>query len=167
MTMNASCYRTLTIDEQVNRRLVALRQTGRQAAAVARRAERVIARLGGRSGNDTPSAGLTTRYGEKRLAGCTKYDLGAGYRLIVLRGENSVCVRFIGTHDECQKWLQIHSRRRPAWHRRRSVLMAIAPPGDQDFAQGGEAAGPGRDEDWLPEVDQRLLRVVFPAFCRT
>jgi len=165
--MDAPCCRTLTIDDQVNRRLAALRQAGRQAAAVARRAERIIARLGGQSGGYTASAGLTTRYGEKRLAGCTKYDLGAGYRLITLRGQDSVCIRFLGTHDECQKWLQTHSRRSLAWQRRRSVLMAATPACDEDFTQGSETDLQDRDEDHFPEVDQRLLRVVFPAFCRT
>jgi len=54
--------------------------------------------------------GSYTKYGEKRLKNCRKYDLGCGYRLITLQRGGKVFITFLGTHDECQRWLENNSR---------------------------------------------------------
>lgn len=47
---------------------------------------------------------------EKRIRKCWKYDLGWGYRLITLQRGGNIFIPFLGTHDECQRWLENNSR---------------------------------------------------------
>ena len=49
--------------------------------------------------------GKPTKHGEKRIKTCRKYDLGSGHRLITLHHKNTVFISFLGSHDECQRWL--------------------------------------------------------------
>lgn len=49
-----------------------------------------------------------TKRGEYRLKNCCKYALGNGYRLITVSRDGVVCVCFIGTHDETDRWLEQH-----------------------------------------------------------
>ena len=51
-----------------------------------------------------------TKYGEKRIKNCRKYDLGCGYLLITLQRCKTVFIPFLGSHDECQRWLENNSR---------------------------------------------------------
>jgi hypothetical protein len=51
-----------------------------------------------------------TKYGEKRIRNCRKYDLGYGYRLITLLRGKTVFIPFLGSHDECQRWLENNKR---------------------------------------------------------
>ena len=50
------------------------------------------------------------KHGEKRIKSCRKFDLGYGFRLITLQRGVKVFVPFLGTHDECQRWLENNSR---------------------------------------------------------
>jgi hypothetical protein len=54
--------------------------------------------------------GSYTKYGEKRIQHCRKYDLGCGYRLITLQRGETVFMPFLGTHDESHRWLENNSR---------------------------------------------------------
>lgn len=47
----------------------------------------------------------TTNHGETRIKSCKKLDLGDGFRLITIQ-ENGICtVCFIGSHADCDDWL--------------------------------------------------------------
>jgi len=50
----------------------------------------------------------TTKHGELRIQKCRKYDLGGGYRLITLLRGNILHMMYMGTHDECTRWLEHH-----------------------------------------------------------
>ena len=72
----------------------------RQRAA--RRAQTIIGGLAvGRSLDDV---GATTHHGETRLR-CTKYDLGSGFRLVVLLRTSGIIVLYINHHDGTDQWL--------------------------------------------------------------
>ncbi|ADH86861.1 hypothetical protein [Desulfurivibrio alkaliphilus] len=47
-----------------------------------------------------------TRHGELRVQDCRKYDLSCGFRLIALKREGRLIFVFIGTHDDCQRWIE-------------------------------------------------------------
>jgi len=82
-----------------------LRRTDKKGAAAAERAEKLICDIV--NGDLSAEELLTkqTKNGEMRLHNCRKYDLGSGYRLISVRNKVGWCFIFIGTHDDCDRWL--------------------------------------------------------------
>ncbi len=95
------------VSAKVERRLESLRQSGKAGKIIAQKAEKIIEDL--KSGpvlfHNEPS-GIFTKYGEKRVKNCRKYDLGCGHRLITLQKDSMLLVLLLGTHDECQRWLE-------------------------------------------------------------
>lgn len=99
------------ISANIERRIEDLKNDGKAGRAVARRTAAVIKSLVGEGvGSYVDGASGFTRYGEKRIRNCRKYELGCGYRLITLQRGVKVFVVFLGTHDECHRWLKNHRR---------------------------------------------------------
>jgi hypothetical protein len=47
-----------------------------------------------------------TRHGENRIDHCIKYDISNdAHRLITVHSDNYIYLLFVGSHDECDKWL--------------------------------------------------------------
>ena len=88
-----------------DRQLRALRRTDKRGAAAAERAERLIKKIAGGDLSDEELISKQTKNGELRLNNCKKYDLGSGYRLISWLGNIGLCFIFIGSHDDCDRWL--------------------------------------------------------------
>jgi hypothetical protein len=86
-------------------------KAGKAGVALAKKANRIIESLtSGTVCHHMDTIGSYTKYGEKRIKNCRKYDLGCGYHLITLQRGVKVFVPFLGTHDECQQWLEENSR---------------------------------------------------------
>lgn len=101
----------LFISEKVDHRITVLRRTGKAEKALAAKAVRIIDHLAsGTVRHRVEAVGSLTKSGEKRIRNCRKYDLGCGYRLITLQRGGNAYVPFLGTHDECQRWLARNSR---------------------------------------------------------
>jgi len=99
------------ISSKVERRIEELKNAGKAGKTLARKAAFIIDRLtSGAIRSHMDAVGSFTKYGEKRIKNCRKYDLGCGYRLLTLQRGVNVFVLFIGTHDECQRWLENNSR---------------------------------------------------------
>ena len=101
----------LFVSSKVESRIAALEKAGTSGKALAKKATGIIEKLA--SGNfqhHTDAVGSFTKYGEKRIQYCRKYDLGCGYRLIILQRGSTLVIPFLGTHDECQRWLRNNSR---------------------------------------------------------
>ncbi len=57
-------------------------------------------------GDKDPFHGVAmTNHGESRIDKCIKYDLTGFARLVTIVEKNLVCLRFAGSHDEVDKWL--------------------------------------------------------------
>ena len=99
------------VSAKVERRVENLRQSGKAGNVLARKVTNIISRL---TSGAVPDHGETivnyTKYGEKRIKNCRKYDLGCGYRLITLQRGEKFFIPFLGTHDECRRWLENNSR---------------------------------------------------------
>ena len=81
------------------------------AGALAQKTEQIIESLkSGALQYHQDGIGNFTRYGEKRIRNCRKYDLGSGFRLVVLQRGQTLFIPFLGTHDGCQRWLENHSK---------------------------------------------------------
>lgn len=49
-----------------------------------------------------------TKWGENRIKKCVKYDLTGFCRCLAIQDNGVVLLAYVGTHDQCQKWLDRH-----------------------------------------------------------
>jgi hypothetical protein len=99
--------RYVKISAKVERRIEELRQSGKTGKSIAQKADAIIENL--KSGallDYTENTGSFTKYGEKSIKVCRKYYFGNVYSLINLQKEMMILVPFLGTHDECDRWLE-------------------------------------------------------------
>lgn len=152
------------IGAKIARRIADLNNDGKAGRAVARRASAVIESLASEGvGSYVDGASGYTRYGEKRIRNCRKYELGCGYRLVTLQRGVKVFVVFLGTHDECQRWLKNHRRLKEYYAGNGDVFRIF--DATQPSA-GGSDAGPedsveDPEEELLAKLTDRDLRRVF------
>ncbi|MDA3970088.1 MAG: hypothetical protein PF442_01920 [Desulfobulbaceae bacterium] len=136
-------------------------KSGRDAAG---RAGKIIASLQRDPLHDEAEC-KRTKYGELRLQHCRKYDLACGYRLIGLKRQGRLIFVYIGSHDDCQRWIENN----------RENLEEIdsnpVPRGEEDagpFLSGSPAAEPERDEyeeQLMAGLDEQILREIFSGLC--
>ena len=101
----------LFVSLRVESRIETLNKSGKAGIALAQKAIRITEKLtSGDFQNHIGAIGSYTKYGEKRIQHCRKYNLGCGYRLITLQRGETVFMPFLGTHDESHRWLQSNSR---------------------------------------------------------
>lgn len=101
----------LFISRKVETRIESLKNNGKAGKNLANKVVAIIDRL--KSGIDSPqidAADNFTKYGEKRIKNCHKYDLGCGYRLVSIHRKSTIHLVFLGTHDSCQRWLENNSK---------------------------------------------------------
>lgn len=104
------CMKYIFVSSKVESCIAALKKSGKSGNTLARKVTRIIDALAsGKVQRHIPTMDSYTKYGEKRLKNCLKYDLGCGYRLITLKRGNTVFIPFLGSHDECQRWLEKYS----------------------------------------------------------
>lgn len=152
------------ISAKVEYRIEGLRKTGKAGAALAQKATRLIESLAsGAVRHRLGEVGSYTKYGEGRIRNCRKFDLGCGFRLITLQRGKKVFVPFLGTHDECQRWLDRNSRMKEFVEGNGRVLRI---PGLQRVITC-EAVPPTRvpaentADTVMPKVTETELRQVF------
>ena len=143
----------LFIAKRVEESLEILKQRGRQFGAVVGKADRILESLRlGQILRPVEATGKRTKYGEKRIKNCQKYDLGSGYRMIVIQRGSKLFITFLGTHDECQRWLARNSKLKEVAAGEASLFDLTL-----KAETAGEAIGCG-----LPRPERRQRRG-FPA----
>jgi hypothetical protein len=88
------------------KRLNDLRKSERFAIAAAKRADKIINNLIQMGTASIVETGRLSRYGEARIPNCVKYDLGRGYRLVSVKKGDHLFLLYIGTHDDCHRWIE-------------------------------------------------------------
>ncbi len=101
----------VNVHPKVERQLTALEKQAKNPSIVAARARRVIGAL--IRGMPLAGAGRLKRKTDKRVKNCLKFDLGLGYRMVCIKEEKIIYVLFVGDHDNCDNWLDNHSRKKP------------------------------------------------------
>ena len=106
--------------------------------------------------------GSFTKYGEKRIKNCRKYDLGCGYRLITVERGETVFVSFMGTHDNCQRWLENNSRMKDfKAGAGRTIRVVEKKPVKMISKMSERADNIADDHDVLEHLTDKDLRRVF------
>lgn len=103
--MNLLIYR----DPKFEEALESLRKEGGKGLFAVKKVEEIIKRLNSQ-GNRIHRAGKLTKRGEHRIRYCRKYDLCSGYRLITIQNKNYLILAYIGSHDDCDRWLERNKR---------------------------------------------------------
>lgn len=149
-------------DPLFEKQLDTLRKGNKKAQIAAREADEIIQRLI-QERRIPDLLHEATKSGEQRMRNCLKFDLGCGYRLITLREEDCIHITYIGTHDECDRWLVNKKRLQPILWKSRSVTIEI--PETESFPEA-DSLDPMQDIDTevcedFPQIEEKFLRMIF------
>jgi len=145
----------------------ALRRQGGKSLTIAKKADRLIKKIVARRRNELFEVGKLTKRGELRIKHCRKYDLGDGYRLICLQEGKQLILLYIGTHDECSRWLEknkglrykIHEVNDTIVETKEIEVVALAHTEERDPAAEYE-------EQLMGKIDDKILRKIFCGLCK-
>ena len=152
----------LYVSKKVEDSIKALERTGKAGKDLAHKAKSVIEGLA--SGTDQRSKDIHvtfTKYGEKRIKNCQKYDLGCGYRLITVQRGETVFIPFLGTHDNCHRWLENNSRLKNfTYDTGRKISMDVEKKG-KAVREEIDCVTVMSDDDLFRQLTDKELRLVF------
>jgi mRNA-degrading endonuclease RelE of RelBE toxin-antitoxin system len=115
------------------------------------------------SRQDFHRMGTLTHSGELRLKDGIKYQLGNGYRLVLSVRKDCLFVLCIGSHDQCDRWLE---KNRGGDNFRFSWQEKVAEKrSDKKKSQNPEY--PDQQSDLFNPVEDRLLRQIFQGICNS
>jgi hypothetical protein len=145
-----------------------LRRAGGRSALAAAQAEAIMATLVSAPSMTEPVHRLT-KFGERRIYGCQKYDLGVGYRLVYVNEEEHTVFLFVGTHDDCDRWLKNNTYlRNLQLDKLEDDARCVSKPmvGSDTVTPLSEADGElDYDDILMQEIDEQTLRRVFHGLC--
>ena len=159
--------KALFVAAKVESRIAALEKTGKSGKTLAQKATGIIGSLAsGEARGLMDMVESYTKYGEKRIKQCRKYDLGCGYRLITVQRGETVFIAFLGSHDECQRWLENNSRLK-AFHAGKGKTLRIrdktaSPSNPEEIERLDMVQDMDQDADsLLRNLTDKDLRAVF------
>jgi mRNA-degrading endonuclease YafQ of YafQ-DinJ toxin-antitoxin module len=141
----------------------ALATAGKNERDAGRRAEEVISRLR-YDPCDTAAENKRTHHGEQRLDRCRKYDIGCGFRLVAVKRGSRLIFTCIGSHDDCQRWLE--NNRGEDLDELKSEPVPAGFPVTDTGAERAVPAGAMEEKDEYEEklmarIDDLVLREIF------
>lgn len=149
-----------------NRRLEVLRRGDKKSAIAAEKADALIKKLFEEDLAFLAETYSQTKHGELRIDKCRKYDLGSGYRLICIEYGGDLFITYVGTHDDCDRWIENNRRFEP------DLSDVIEENTLTKCEENGNAPiDPGRDEDMdyddilMKQIDENVLRKIFCGLC--
>ncbi len=149
------------------KRLEMLRCSGKKAALAAAKTDEIISGL--QDGDELPCHAATiTKHGEQRIRGVKKYDLGSGFRLVTLRRAFRIFLLFVGTHDDCHRWIENNRGLSVDQVKKRCTKLMVA-GGDisSDMPEDTTAEAQDGEDDPLANISERDLRQIFRGIADT
>ncbi len=143
--------RHIHLDGGFEKQLKMLSKAGGHVAQVAEHAQAVIDNLASRVKDGIRQTGRLTRHGEARIRNCVKYDLVHAYRLIGFRQGEDLFLLFLGTHDECDRWIRNNRRLRNISAREGTQVISAR----DDVLDADES--PEEDPELQDDYDKRVL----------
>ncbi len=150
---------------QFYKKLHKLQRIGGKASDAAARALEIIEELAGRSDLSMRLRNKLTSRGDARIEKCSKFDLGSGYRLIYIKKGGWFVFLYLGTHDECDTWINNNTGIRP------DINKAEVFVGNKEsLCAGKQELNANESLDWnemdvpLHQIlDQKTLKEIFPG----
>ncbi len=157
---------SLHLDPKFLKSLNELRKQGGISFIAAKKAEDLIKRLLLRGRDCSTEIGRLTRNGELRIKNCKKYDLGNGYRLICLRKAYHLILLYIGTHDECSRWLERNKGLEYELNDAGDNTLLTTVTSSEEQLQIKETdPADAYEESLISQIDDRMLRRIFSGLC--
>lgn len=110
-------------------------------------------------------AGSFTCHGEYRIKNCVKFNLGSGYRLITSKWGVRLYVLYVGTHDECHRWLENNKGWRPESEKKRIESLPVENQQTDHEINRRNGLDSEDPQDYLNHIRQKDLRVIFRGLC--
>ena len=153
-------------NRQFMKTMAELRKAGGKALQVADRVEAITRTLAASERVIPQEMAPHTKYGEARIAGGGKFDLGSGYRLVYLKKGGHLIILYVGTHDDCDCWIRNNRDIDPFAD---AECRRVTPGADRE----SETPPPGADLEAEPDyddilmknIDEKTLRRVFSGLC--
>jgi hypothetical protein len=149
------------------RTLEEVRSQGGYGAVAAAKADEFLAVVLSGRGDGGRERFRFTRKGEYRIRNCRKVDLGCGYRIVCIQKDQRIVLLYIGTHDDCFRWIERHRTAEydlddvleDAW----VTVPAGRPAGPQPQGPKGseEHIADEYEEALMSRIDDSVLRRVF------
>jgi hypothetical protein len=154
-------------EKRFDKELELQKSQGEKARVAAKRAEEVLAKLTQKGWTDLKHVAKLADHGEHRLDGCIKYDIGGGFRLVCFKRGDHLYFSFIGTHDDCHRWLN-RNRSRHNWVGKREAITTVVEKIKSETIQNLEVQEeePDYDDPLKAKIDENTLRKVFEGLVR-
>jgi len=156
---------TICLDTKFKKRLEEYRREGGVTSFIARKAVNIINKL--RCGEKVAYYQIAriTRNGELRIKNCIKYDLGNGYRLVSLRQETCLIFIYIGTHEDCDRWLQRNQDRKYKINCSRNIVISNQKHADDIIRKKNDDYAEEYEKNIIAKIDEKTLRKIFSGIC--
>jgi hypothetical protein len=154
-------------ERNFDKRLDSLRRAGGHASLAARNADEIIASFANGCAN-LDVIGRQTKYGETRIKNCLKFNLGNGYRLITVRKKTHLILLYVGTHDECDRWLEDNRGHQPEENGDHEIILLAGEVPQDDLAPGeiSELRADEYEELLAKKISQKVLKRIFKGLLR-
>jgi hypothetical protein len=110
-----------------------------------------------------------TRNCEARIKHCKKVDLGCGYRLVCIKKDGRLALLYVGTHDDCFRWIEHNKGLEYDFDAANTGVQAVrqaAATGEEDtksFVEGD--ISDLYEASLMSRIDDHVLRRVFRGLC--
>jgi hypothetical protein len=155
-------HRTAVFD----RTLEQLRRKGGSASLAAENADKLIDNIARGEGNGARKQFRFTRNGERRIKYCMKYSLMGGYRLVFLRKESHIVFLYVGSHDDCCRWIE---RNKGLTYCVDDTTHALRIQRDDSIAReeiDEELDSDDYEASLMSKIDDKILSEIFSGFIK-
>ncbi|KAF0187632.1 MAG: hypothetical protein FD168_2474 [Desulfobulbaceae bacterium] len=148
------------------KRLIFMAKAGKNERIVTERARQIIAQLQANPLHEEAEC-KRTRHGELRLNDCRKYDLSCGFRLIALKRNQCLIFTYIGSHDDCQRWIDNNRYYLDLVDSEPIPLTSLDESANPPAFVQNEDEQDEYEEQLMSAIDEQTLRTVFCALCKS
>ena len=146
------------IHPKVEKLLNQMESLEKAPSIAAKRARMIIQSL--LEGVQPSHAGRLSKKKDARIDGLFKFDLGSGYRLVCIKGKDCIHILYLGSHDNCDTWLDTNSRKKPHKTEICMNVYCVDPSGTNQIME--ECVNALVGENFLAQnVTQEDLKKVF------
>ena len=140
---------------------------GANGALAAKHARTIIDQLVGTGICNPKLMGRLTRHGDARIKDCIKFDLVRGYRLVSIVKDQEIAILYVGSHDECDRWIKNNAGLDPVLDKKRNKLCVVEEAGRRGRRNWKRLREePDYAEELLRNITDQELREIFRGLCK-
>jgi hypothetical protein len=149
-------------EKRFDKELEFLKTQGDKGRLAVRRAEEILSKLTVQGWTDLKHVAKLSFHGEHRVDGCIKYDIGSGFRMICFKRGENLYFSYVGTHDDCHRWLNRNRDRHNQVGKREAVtVMAETVEWEKNPAEEIHSEELEYEDLLLARINDQILRRIF------